>query len=506
MSRIPTAELLATVLDADSWRSWDVPVVDPPTDDDYRAELVAARAQTGVDESVVTGSARIGDMPVAVVASDFDFLAGSVGRAAAQRLVAAFERATALGLPILGLPTSGGTRMQEGTPAFLLMASIASAVRSHSNAGLPYLVYLRHPTTGGVFATWGSLGDVTFGQPGALTGFLGPRVYEGLYGTAFPADVQTPEALAAAGVIDGVATPQEWRGIAVDLLSAWHARPGGGAAPPGWEAPGPEVSHPATAPAPQRLEPATELTGWQAIQRTREPHRAGLAALIGAVSGVTELSGTGAGEQAPVIRLLVGQIEGTGCVLVAQDRDRQRERSVEDPALGITGVDLRVARRGMALAQRWGLPLVTVIDTQGAELSATAESGALAGEIARCLADLSVLRTPTLAVLLGGGGGGGALALLPADRVIAAHDAWVTPLPAEGAALIRHRDPDRAPDMADTQSIRAADLAEVGAVDRIVNAPVSDADAWAAVLAEELARLATRGPDAIPRRWPKAQD
>ena len=94
--------------------------------------------------------------------------------------------------------------MQEGTVAFLQMVKIAAAVELHKRAHLPYLVYLRHPTTGGVFASWGSLGHVTAAEPGALIGFLGPRVYEHLYGEPFPPGIQTAENLHRHGVIDGV--------------------------------------------------------------------------------------------------------------------------------------------------------------------------------------------------------------------------------------------------------------------------------------------------------------
>ena len=94
--------------------------------------------------------------------------------------------------------------MQEGTPAFVQMVRISQAVAAHKAAGLPYLVYLRHPTTGGVMASWGSLGHVTVAEPGALVGFLGPRVYEALYGKPFPEGVQTAENLYAHGIIDAV--------------------------------------------------------------------------------------------------------------------------------------------------------------------------------------------------------------------------------------------------------------------------------------------------------------
>ena len=108
----------------------------------------------------------------------------------------------------------------------------------------------------------------------------------------------------------------------------------------------------------------------------------------------------------------------------------------------------------MRLAEELGLPLVTVIDTPGADLSPRAEEGALAGEIARCLADMSRLTVPSVSVLLGQGCGGGALALLPADRVIAAEHAWLSPLPPEGASAIVHDDVEHAAEMAERQRDR----------------------------------------------------
>ena len=129
---------------------------------------------------------------------------------------------------------------------------------------------------------------------------------------------------------------------------------------------------------------------------------------------------------------------------------------------------LREARRGMALAAGLQLPLVLVIDTAGPALSAEAEQGGLAGEIARCLAELVTLDTPTVSVLLGQGSGGPALAMVPADRVLAALHGWLAPLPPEGASAIVFRDVDHAPELAAAQGIRSADLLRHGIVDAIV--------------------------------------
>jgi len=135
---------------------------------------------------------------------------------------------------------------------------------------------------------------------------------------------------------------------------------------------------------------------------------------------------------------------------------------------------LREARRAMRLAEELGLPLVTVIDTPGAELSVHAEEHAMAGEIARCIATMSTLTVPTVAVLLGQGCGGGAQALLPAQRIIAAEHAWLSPLPPEGASLIVHGDVDHAAELAQSQRVSSHDLLADGTVHQIV--PELDSD------------------------------
>jgi acetyl-CoA carboxylase carboxyl transferase subunit beta len=168
---------------------------------------------------------------------------------------------------------------------------------------------------------------------------------------------------------------------------------------------------------------------------------------------------------------------------------------------------LREAQRGMRLAAELGLPVVTVIDTWGAAVSAEAENGGLAGEIARCLQTLVTLPTPTLCLMLGEGNGGGALAFLPADRVIAAQHAWLSPLPPEGASAIVYRDLEHAAQMARAQRIRAVEMHERGVIDRIVpelpdaaDEPEAFCRRVGAVLRQELATLRGTGPGTPAQR------
>jgi acyl-CoA carboxylase subunit beta len=148
-ARIKPEQPIALTLDARSFRSWDVPLPQLAIEDGYADELAAAKVKSGHDESVITGEGTINGRRVAVVLSEFRFLGGSVGISAATRITEGIEKATQLGLPLLASPVSGGTRMQEGTAAFVQMARITAVVNAHKRARLPYLVYLRTPPPAG---------------------------------------------------------------------------------------------------------------------------------------------------------------------------------------------------------------------------------------------------------------------------------------------------------------------------------------------------------------------
>ena len=472
-SRTTAMSLIQAVLDDGSFTTWDEPIGVPAAiDPGYADTLERARASTGEDEAVLTGSGTVDGMPVAVIVSEFGFLGGSVGVACANRIVTGIRRATAEGLPLLAAPASGGTRMQEGTIAFLQMVRITAVIVDHKNAGLPYLVYLRDPTTGGVFASWGSLGHITVAEPGALIGFLGPRVYQALNQRPFPEGVQRAENLAAHGIIDAVVPVADLGSLAARVLRIIQSPPDPV-----------RTAEPAAVgdPEPARMPRST----WDSVRSTRDARRPGVRHVLRhGASDVIPLSGTSEGEQHPGILTALARLTGgISCVVVGQDRHTQRRGDPIGPAA------LRQVRRCVRLAGELRLPLVTVIDTPGAALTPDAEEGGLGGEIARCLADLIELRSPTVSVLLGEGAGGGALALLPADRIVAAENSWLAPLPPEGASAILHRgDTSFAPVIARQQGIGARDLAREGVIDEFIAEPYDDVPAFAASLAGAIVR------------------
>lgn len=464
---ITSHDFTSVLVDPGTFESWDMPPVYVGHEAGYADALGAARRRSGTDEAVITGAGLLEGRRVAVIAGEFAFLGGSIGVATAARIVAALERATLEGLPVVASPASGGTRMQEGTPAFLAMARIAGAVERHKSAGCPYLVYLRHPTTGGAMASWGSLGHLTFAQPGSLLGFLGPRVYEALYDEPFPPDVQTAENLERCGLVDGVVPLAGLRDV---LLSVLRYADGDGcrvrnrarsSSEPAAVGPFPVVASPA----------APAASAWDIVRRSRDKDRPGLRELLAvAAHDVVPLLG-GAGPQSsgnaqpgagsPLI-VALASFGAVRCVVVGQERRAQAAGSLIGPA------ELRRARRGMHLAAELGLPLLTVIDTPGAELSVDAEEGGLAREIARCLALLPQLTVPSLSFILGEGTGGAAIALLPARRTICAQHAWLAPLAPEGASAILHRTTERAAELAQGLRMTATDLTASGAVSAVV--------------------------------------
>ena len=480
MTRPPSAhELIAALFDEATFTPWDTDVVstDPLRFVDripYTQRLAEAERRSGVNEALVTGHARLGGRDVVVVAGEFGFLAGTMGVASAERLVRAFERATEARWPVVGLPISGGTRMQEGTAAFIQMASCAAAIRRFRDAGRLFVVYLRNPTTGGVLASWGSLGQLLWAAPGALIGMTGPRVAEQMTGEPFPAGVQVAEHLRDHGVVDDVVAPHDLRArlgqvvaLADDRVAEWT---------------------PAVAPA--VLDDDRAVDAWDAVQHSRRTDRPGLRELLGAAGArLSPLRGDGAGTDDAGCVVGLARVCGVSAVVIAHDRPAGQRGA----RLGSAGY--RKALRGMALARELGLPLVSVVDTAGAAITPHDEETGLARAIADCLAALSGLPVPTVSVLLGEGAGGGALALLPADRVIAVEHSWLAPIAPEGASAILHRTTARAAELAAAKAVASTDLRRLGIVDTVV--PDGDAEAparVAAVVGDALRELLAADP------------
>lgn len=168
----------------------------------YEEKLEKAKADSGLNEGVVCGFAKINGTPCGIFIMDSSFMMGSMGSVVGEKLTRLFEKAERKGLPVVGFCTSGGARMQEGILSLMQMAKVSGAVKRHSDSGNLYISVLTDPTTGGVTASFAMLGDIIIAEPKALIGFAGARVIEQTTGEKLPDGFQRAEFLLQHGFVD----------------------------------------------------------------------------------------------------------------------------------------------------------------------------------------------------------------------------------------------------------------------------------------------------------------
>ncbi|MEJ6390057.1 acetyl-CoA carboxylase, carboxyltransferase subunit beta [Gymnodinialimonas ulvae] len=177
----------------------------------YPDRMKAARAQTAEAEAMLVAEGEIGRTPIVAAAQDFSFMGGSMGMYVGNAIIAAAERAVALKRPLILFSAAGGARMQEGILSLMQMPRTTVAVQLLKEAGLPYIVVLTHPTTGGVTASYAMLGDIQIAEPNALICFAGPRVIEQTIRETLPDGFQRSEYLLDHGMLDRVTPRAEMR-------------------------------------------------------------------------------------------------------------------------------------------------------------------------------------------------------------------------------------------------------------------------------------------------------
>ena len=211
---------LEIIMDAGRYRELnaDLCAGDPLGFPGYPEKLEKAREATGMNEAVLTATGMIHGRRCVVCALDGRFLMGSMGAAVGEKLTLAIEHAQRNRLPLIIFSASGGARMQEGILSLMQMAKTSAALRRFSEKGLLFISVLTDPTTGGVTASFASLGDVILAEPGALIGFAGPRVIEQTIGEKLPEDFQRAEFMMEHGFVDAVVARGELRGALGELL------------------------------------------------------------------------------------------------------------------------------------------------------------------------------------------------------------------------------------------------------------------------------------------------
>jgi acetyl-CoA carboxylase carboxyl transferase subunit beta len=222
--RLTVEQRLAITVDRGSWRELfaDLAVGDPLGFVDarpYRQRLEAARQTSGRNDAVVTGIGKIEGRRAAVAVMDFNFMGGSMGIVVGEKLTQLISHGSARRLPLIAFSSSGGARMQEGTLSLMQMAKVATALARLRDARIPYISVLCDPTTGGVAASFASLGDLNLAEPGAVIGFAGRRVIEQTTNQQLPEGFQTAEFLLRHGMLDAIVPRHRMRATLTQLLA-----------------------------------------------------------------------------------------------------------------------------------------------------------------------------------------------------------------------------------------------------------------------------------------------
>lgn len=403
----------------------------------YAESRARASARTGEEESVLYGTAVVGDRECVLVSFEFGFLGGSLGGHTGDRLEAAYALARERRLPLVSLIATGGSRMQEGMIALIQLQRVARASALLRADGLPQIAVVRDPTTGGGWATLGAGADVVLALPGAQIGFAGSRVR--------PPDADpyayTAEGQWAAGQVDAVVPPDELPRTLGRWLSVLTVT-------------GPA----AAAPVPEALSDAElPATGWDAVEQARSPARPRAGAYLDTYFAYRlPLHGDRCGGTDPGMLCGMGMRDGRPVAYAAQCGTATR------PA------GYRTAARVIRLAGRLGIPVLTLVDTPGAANDAEAERAGAGAAIAEVFAAVAAAGVPVTTLVIGEGGSGGALALAAPGNTHVTADSYFSVIAPELAAAILKRGPEEVRATAGQLRLRPQDLVDLGLARSVV--------------------------------------
>ena len=456
----------------------------------YRRQLREEFRRTALREAAITGVCEIRGRKVILVVLDFGFLGGSMGVVVGERVAQAFEDASRRKLPVVSSVSSSGMRVREGLLALTQMAKTAAAARRHHRAGLAHFAVLGNPSTGAAFGSFANLADVLIGEPGALMGLSSLRDLARDGGEQPDSELHTAEAYLEHGLIDQVVGRQRQRDLLVSLIDLTT---------PSYRL---EIT--------RRLEPfvgrpSREISPWHEVALSRHSERPSAIDYIGLMTtSFVEIRGDRSGSDDPAVVAGLADLGGAAVFLIGQQRSSDRDGRA--PAIGAAGI--RKATRGLRLAQKFTLPVVTLVDTRGVEATRAAEESGLGSALARQLAAMSELRTPIVAAIIGEGGREAALAFSVADRVLMLEHAIFSIATPEDAAAALYNDASRANEVAEGLRLTASDARDLGVVDFVVREPREGAHqnpaAAAALLrtaiVQELGALRTSKPSKLVKR------
>ena len=466
--RVRTNNRIKMVADRGSFEQWfeDLVESNPLSFEGYEEKLEATREKTGLTEAVTVGKCRIYGEEAVIGVCDSRFLMGSMGHVVGERITAAVERATELRLPVFIFCCSGGARMQEGIISLMQMAKTTAAIKKHSDAGLFYCTILTDPTTGGVTASFATVGDVIMAEPGALIGFAGPRVIKQTIGQDLPEGFQRAEFQVEKGFADGIVKREDLRKTIYYLIVANRPKEGVFRVRRQSEE---DKRFMYTEILKELTWKSRSLTAWEKVKAVRQAIRPSAKDYMDYIFDFfVEAKGDRAYGDDQAIMGGIAMLNGQPITVIAD----MKGNSIEECKKRNFGMPLpegyRKALRLMKQAEKFGRPIVSFVNTAGAYCGIEAEERGQGEAIARNLLEMSALKVPVLCIVIGEGGSGGALATAVGNEVWMMENATYSILSPEGFASILWKDASAAPKASEVMNITSQDLKRLGVVEKII--------------------------------------
>ena len=466
--RVRTNNRIKMVADRGSFEQWfeDLVESNPLSFEGYEEKLEATREKTGLTEAVTVGKCRIYGEEAVIGVCDSRFLMGSMGHVVGERITAAVERATELRLPVFIFCCSGGARMQEGIISLMQMAKTTAAIKKHSDAGLFYCTILTDPTTGGVTASFATVGDVIMAEPGALIGFAGPRVIKQTIGQDLPEGFQRAEFQVEKGFADGIVKREDLRKTIYYLIVANRPKEGVFRVRRQSEE---DKRFMYTEILKELTWKSRSLTAWEKVKAVRQAIRPSAKDYMDYIFDFfVEAKGDRAYGDDQAIMGGIAMLNGQPITVIAD----MKGNTIEECQKRNFGMPLpegyRKALRLMKQAEKFGRPIVSFVNTAGAYCGIEAEERGQGEAIARNLLEMSALKVPVLCIVIGEGGSGGALATAVGNEVWMMENATYSILSPEGFASILWKDASAAPKASEVMNITSQDLKRLGVVEKII--------------------------------------
>ena len=425
----------------------------------YGQLLAQDQNRTGLTEAAVTGRCKIDGEDVMLIVLDFSFMGGTMGSVVGEKVATALESAAKGGIPVVAVVSGGGVRVQEGVLSLMQMAKTVTAANKLRDEGAPFIVVLANPSTGQAYASFANLADVILAEPKSLIGLSPLRTLRETSTIPLPLDAHTAEAHVGHGLLDNVIDREALRTRVSVLLRILRGQKQD------------RTKEDKTRQS-EIIKAADEDCGpvepWDALSAVRHSERPAAATYFRQMlDPFIELRGDRLNSDDRSVVAGVGYLAGQPVAVIGQ----QRRLLVEGERYHVYPDGLRKAQRVISLASRFKLPLITLVDTQGADPGLEAEEQGIGNAIARTLSAMLDTPTPIVTVVIGEGGSEGALALGLADRILMQQYAVYSPISMNHNLAGAFHEPLLDREAADALMLTAHDCVELGIADRVIPEP-----------------------------------